>query len=59
MELKKSPKANLDKYGNLMIFIGFLLMSWIAYALINWRQTTTEETKTASASTQTKSKGKS
>ncbi len=43
MELKKSPKANLDKYGNLMIFIGFLLMSWTAYALINWRQTTTEE----------------
>ncbi len=43
MEPKKSAKANLDKYGNLFVFLGFLLMSGLAYTLINWRQTTIKE----------------
>ncbi|MFV0531142.1 MAG: energy transducer TonB [Flavobacteriales bacterium] len=43
MEPKKSEKANLDKYGNLFVFLGFLLMSGLAYMLINWRQTTVTE----------------
>ncbi len=43
MELKKSDKANLDKFGNIFVLFGFLLMSGLSYILINLRNTTITE----------------